>query len=400
MGSGIAQVVAAAGHAVRLFDNRAGAAATAVNSNRSAFDRLAGKGRMGAESAARAAERLAVMAQRVEMTKMPALVAFCHSMIELAAVFIAVAAAAEPWAFAITSKGGPIPGGNRIELALGAFIGAITFIGSVIAFGKLGGKYKSRLFQGAPVQFAGQHHLNLALGLGAAFFVFGFWQRQDRPYPIAKPLMCPAVVAALVPVHRNVDAFHRDRNVDDLERKVARERQCRLAGQSRDHVGLRDQMAGQQEVRTRDDDASRQSVSLHRRVDHAGKVRQAARRHTDVGQRSEVLGAERSRYRRVALTGDADVVVGEQRAPAKRWWGVGVLGDCQIDVAGFERNLDGPQVHRHEVDVTARRRCLQLPHQRRHEQQLRVVGRGHSEANARGCRFERHGWVCQFPQWA
>jgi len=121
----------------------------------------------------------AVMAQRVEMTKMPELVAFFHSMIGLAAVFIAVAAVAEPWAFAITSKGAPIPGGNRIELALGAFIGAVTFTGSVIAFGKLGGKYRFRLFQGAPVQFAGQHHLNLALGLAAAFFVFGFWHSQS-----------------------------------------------------------------------------------------------------------------------------------------------------------------------------------------------------------------------------
>jgi NAD(P) transhydrogenase subunit beta len=121
----------------------------------------------------------AVMANRVEMTKMPELVAFFHSMIGLAAVFIAVAAVAEPWAFAITSKGAPIPGGNRIEVALGAFIGAVTFTGSVIAFGKLGGKYRFRLFQGAPVQFAGQHHLNLALGLAAAFFVFGFWHSQS-----------------------------------------------------------------------------------------------------------------------------------------------------------------------------------------------------------------------------
>ena len=65
----------------------------------------------------------AVMAKRVEMTKMPELVAFMHSMIGLAAVFIAVAAVVEPWAFGITAKNGAIPGGNRIELALGAFIG-------------------------------------------------------------------------------------------------------------------------------------------------------------------------------------------------------------------------------------------------------------------------------------
>lgn len=106
-----------------------------------------------------------VMANRVEMTKMPELVAFMHSMIGLAAVFIAVAAVAEPWAFQIVAKGQPIPVGNRLELFLGAAIGAITFSGSVIAFGKLSGKYKFRFFQGAPVQFAGQHLLNLVLGL-------------------------------------------------------------------------------------------------------------------------------------------------------------------------------------------------------------------------------------------
>jgi H+-translocating NAD(P) transhydrogenase subunit beta len=121
----------------------------------------------------------AYRAKTVEMTKMPELVAFFHSMIGLAAVFIAVAAVAEPYAFAIVAKGEPIPGGNRIELALGAFIGAVTFSGSVIAFGKLSGTYKFRLFKGAPVNFPGQHKLNLALGLAALFFCFGFWHSQS-----------------------------------------------------------------------------------------------------------------------------------------------------------------------------------------------------------------------------
>ncbi len=78
----------------------------------------------------------AYMANKVEMTKMPELVAFMHSMIGLEAVFIAVAAVAEPHAFNIALKGDPIPPGNRLELFLGAAIGAITFSGSVIAFGK------------------------------------------------------------------------------------------------------------------------------------------------------------------------------------------------------------------------------------------------------------------------
>ena len=121
----------------------------------------------------------AVMAKRVEMTKMPELVAFMHSMIGLAAVCIAVAAVVEPYAFGITQKGAQIPGGNRIELALGAFIGAVTFSGSVIAFGKLSGKYKFRLFQGAPVTFKGQHALNAVLGLATLFFIFGFWHSES-----------------------------------------------------------------------------------------------------------------------------------------------------------------------------------------------------------------------------
>jgi NAD(P) transhydrogenase subunit beta len=121
-------------------------------------------------------------AKTVEMTKMPELVAFFHSMIGLAAVFIAIAAVAEPQAFGIVphdGEPGQIPGGNRIELALGVFIGAITFSGSVIAFGKLSGTYKFRLFQGKPVVFPGQHKLNAALGLAAAFFCFGFWSSQS-----------------------------------------------------------------------------------------------------------------------------------------------------------------------------------------------------------------------------
>jgi NAD(P) transhydrogenase subunit beta len=121
----------------------------------------------------------AYRARTVEMTKMPELVAFFHSMIGMAAVFIAVAAVAEPHAFAIAAKGDPLPAGNRLELALGAAIGAITFSGSVIAFGKLSGTYKFRLFKGAPVVFPGQHYLNLALGLALLFFIYGFIASQS-----------------------------------------------------------------------------------------------------------------------------------------------------------------------------------------------------------------------------
>ena len=114
-----------------------------------------------------------LMAKRVEMTKMPELVAFMHSMIGLAAVAIAVAIVAEPHAFNVAAAGQPIPVGNRLELFIGTFVGAITFSGSVIAFGKLSGAYKFRLFQGAPVSFPGQHMFNLALAL--AMLGCGLW---------------------------------------------------------------------------------------------------------------------------------------------------------------------------------------------------------------------------------
>ncbi|MEX3954339.1 NAD(P)(+) transhydrogenase (Re/Si-specific) subunit beta, partial [Paraburkholderia sp. EG287B] len=103
----------------------------------------------------------AYVAARVEMTKMPELVAAMHSLIGLAAVCIAYAVVSEPAAFGLVAEDAPYPGflpyGNRIELFIGTFVGAITFSGSVIAFGKLSGKYKFRLFQGAPVVYPGQH---------------------------------------------------------------------------------------------------------------------------------------------------------------------------------------------------------------------------------------------------
>ncbi len=138
-----------------------------------------------------------IMAKKVEMTKMPELVAFMHSMIGLAAVFIAIACVAEPWAFNIVEKGGALPVGNRIELFIGAFVGAITFSGSVIAFGKLSGKYKFRLFQGAPVVFSGQHMVNLALGI--AMLVCGLWFAATQDWlPFVLMLAIAFVLGVLI----------------------------------------------------------------------------------------------------------------------------------------------------------------------------------------------------------
>ncbi|WP_144144500.1 NAD(P)(+) transhydrogenase (Re/Si-specific) subunit beta [Paraburkholderia sp. BCC1884] len=126
----------------------------------------------------------AFVAARVEMTKMPELVAAMHSLIGLAAVCIAYAVVSEPSAFGLIDPDNTAPGflpyGNRVELFIGTFVGAITFSGSVIAFGKLSGKYKFRLFQGAPVVYGGQHLINLMLaiamlGFGVIFFLTQSW---------------------------------------------------------------------------------------------------------------------------------------------------------------------------------------------------------------------------------
>ena len=116
-----------------------------------------------------------IVARRIEMTQMPELVAAMHSLVGLAAVLIAVAAVNNPEAFGILSDTGGLPFVNRLELFIGTFVGAITFSGSVVAFGKLSGKLKS-----APIVFRGQHQLNLLIALtmmvmGALFMMNESW---------------------------------------------------------------------------------------------------------------------------------------------------------------------------------------------------------------------------------
>jgi NAD(P) transhydrogenase subunit beta len=92
------------------------------------------------------------------MTALPQLVAAFHSLVGLAAVFVAIAAFYAPETYGIGARG-EIPTANLIEMALGIAIGAITFTGSIIAFGKLQG-----LISGKPLVFSGQHLLNALLG--------------------------------------------------------------------------------------------------------------------------------------------------------------------------------------------------------------------------------------------
>lgn len=100
-----------------------------------------------------------VIALRIKMTALPQLVAAFHSLVGLAAVLVAVAAFYDPAAYGIGSPG-DIKVSSLIEMSIGTAIGAITFTGSIVAFGKLQG-----LVSGKPVTFPMQHWVNLALGI-------------------------------------------------------------------------------------------------------------------------------------------------------------------------------------------------------------------------------------------
>jgi NAD(P) transhydrogenase subunit beta len=115
-----------------------------------------------------------VIARRIAMTAMPQLVAAFHSLVGLAAVVVAMAAFFDPIAFDIADAAGSIHGAARIEMVLGAAIGAITFSGSVIAFAKLNGN-----MSGSPIMLPARHLINLGILLAIAFFTFGFWDSQS-----------------------------------------------------------------------------------------------------------------------------------------------------------------------------------------------------------------------------
>ncbi|WP_339779556.1 NAD(P)(+) transhydrogenase (Re/Si-specific) subunit beta [uncultured Thalassospira sp.] len=100
-----------------------------------------------------------IIALKIKMTALPQLVAAFHSLVGLAAVFVAGAALYSPGAYGIGTVGEIHPA-SLIEMGLGVAIGAITFTGSLVAFGKLQG-----LVSGTPVQFSGQHLLNLAIAI-------------------------------------------------------------------------------------------------------------------------------------------------------------------------------------------------------------------------------------------
>ena len=114
----------------------------------------------------------AFIAFKIPMTAMPELVAGFHSLVGLAAVFVAISAFLNPEVFNLGSTGN-IKIASLIEMSLGAAIGAITFTGSIIAFLKLRG-----IMSGSPITFKGQHFLNLVLGLGLVGLIFYLCKTQ------------------------------------------------------------------------------------------------------------------------------------------------------------------------------------------------------------------------------
>ena len=116
----------------------------------------------------------AFIAFKIPMTAMPELVAGFHSLVGLAAVFVAISAFLNPEVFNLGSQGN-IKIASLIEMSLGAAIGAITFTGSIIAFLKLRG-----IMSGAPITFKGQHLLNLILGISIVIIIFYLCKTQSN----------------------------------------------------------------------------------------------------------------------------------------------------------------------------------------------------------------------------
>ena len=127
-------------------------------------------------------------AKKVQMTNMPELVALMHSFVGLSAVLIAIAA--------VFNGAEAHTGVQRIELFIGAFIGAITFTASVVAFGKLSGKFGAKA-----INFKGQHLLNLILALLMLGFGILFFLQQSQPAFLA---MCAVAlilgVTLIIPI--------------------------------------------------------------------------------------------------------------------------------------------------------------------------------------------------------
>ncbi len=132
----------------------------------------------------------AVLAARVQMTDMPQLVAALHSFVGLAAVLVAMGT------YLNKAAAGALNSLLMAELSVGIIIGAITFTGSVIAFGKLQG-----LVSSAPVKFKGQHQLNAVFGIAIVVLGIHFAMTESMASLVLMTLLAFTIgVTLIIPI--------------------------------------------------------------------------------------------------------------------------------------------------------------------------------------------------------
>ena len=133
----------------------------------------------------------AFIASRVEMTQMPELVAILHSFVGLAAVLVGIASYLDP----TSHLEGTEKTIHEVEVFLGIFIGAITFTGSIIAFGKLKG-----IISGKPLMLPARHILNLVMLMSCIYFGYVFLNAASHDAGLM-PLLIMAVIAGVIGLH-------------------------------------------------------------------------------------------------------------------------------------------------------------------------------------------------------
>ncbi len=175
-----AQATAARGNIYGIVGMIIAAVATAFGPRVGGYPTLAGAMAIGSAIGA-------VLAARVEMTSMPQLVAILHSFVGAAAVLVGLGGTLDPNAVH-TGVEATI---HQIETFVGVFVGAITFTGSVVAFGKLQGVIRSK-----PLLLPGRHLLNLSAAGACLFFA---WQFVG--HPTLSPLLWTTLVAGILGVH-------------------------------------------------------------------------------------------------------------------------------------------------------------------------------------------------------
>ncbi len=175
-----AQATAARGNLYGIVGMAIAAIATAMSPRAGGYPLLAGAMALGSAVGA-------VLAARVEMTAMPQLVAILHSFVGAAAVLVGLGGTLDPNAVHVGVEATI----HQIETFVGVFVGAVTFTGSVVAFGKLQGVIGSR-----PLLLPARHLLNLAM-VGACLW----FASQFLGHPTLTPLLLTTAVAGVLGVH-------------------------------------------------------------------------------------------------------------------------------------------------------------------------------------------------------